>query len=253
MNGIVFDLAEASIHDGPGLRVTVFLKGCPLRCRWCHSPEGQRPEPEPMHAAGEDRVCGKTYSPEALANYLNELRPLLRGGGVTFSGGEPLSQATFLGEVLDRLSGIHTILDTCGYAPEGDFRNIVRKVSTVFLGLKLLDPEQAKRWTGQGNSIVLDNLRWLDTESATPYRLRIPLLHGVTDTPENLAALAKLTRTLGRLERIDFLRSNPNAAAKYPAADRTFSPGFDIESPGILPPDFSPGVPFKLLDEQEIE
>jgi len=253
MNGIVFDLAEASIHDGPGLRVTVFLKGCPLRCRWCHSPEGQRPEPEPLHAAGGDRVCGKAYSAEALADYLNGLRPLLPGGGVTFSGGEPLFQAAFLKEVLDRLCGVHTILDTCGCAPEEDFRRIAGKVSAVFFGLKLLDPEQAKRWTGQGNAIVLNNLRWLDVESATPYRLRIPLLHGVTDTPENLAALAKLARTLGRLERIDFLQSNPNAAAKYPAAGRTFEPGFDVGSPGILPADFSPGVPFKLLDEGEIE
>lgn len=254
MNGTIFDIAEGSIHDGPGLRVTVFLKGCPLRCTWCHSPEGQSIEPELLHLPdGRIRQCGQRYSSVALANHLNQLMALLPDGGITFSGGEPLAQALFLQEVLAQLHPTHTLLDTCGYAGESEFLAVVQNVSQVFFGLKLLDPANAIHWTGRSCEPVLRNLRHLDAETDTRYRLRIPLLHEVTDTPEHWEALSALCRSLHRLERIDFLPSNPDAGAKYASCGRRFTPGFPVFEPAAPPNWFLTEFNCKQLKANEIE
>src|SRR3990172_969545 len=104
-SGIVFDIVEFAVHDGPGIRTTVFLKGCPLDCAWCHNPEGKSSQPQVMLGAAGERIAGKWYTAEALARRLNRQADILRAsqGGVTFSGGEPLAQADFLLEVIDRL------------------------------------------------------------------------------------------------------------------------------------------------------
>ena len=123
MTGVVFDIRELTVHDGPGLRTTVFLKGCPLRCAWCHNPEGLSPNPQILRSAAGERVAGRNYTSVELATILNRQAPLLReNGGVTFSGGEPLMQAAFVADTIDRLEELHVTLDTSGYAPEQDFR-----------------------------------------------------------------------------------------------------------------------------------
>ena len=121
VTGVVFDIRELTIHDGPGLRTTVFLKGCPLRCAWCHNPEGRSREPQVLHGPNGDRVAGRSYRADELANLLNRQAPLLIEGGVSFSGGEPLMQAAFLEGVLERLEGLHVVLGTSGFAPAEDF------------------------------------------------------------------------------------------------------------------------------------
>ena len=102
--GMVFDISEAAIHDGPGLRTTVFLKGCPMRCRWCHSPEGQSPEQEMLLLPdNSQRLCGKLFDAENLARYLRECAALTPDGGITFSGGEVLMQSGFVLDLLSRV------------------------------------------------------------------------------------------------------------------------------------------------------
>jgi len=125
-SGTVFDIREFAVHDGPGLRTTVFLKGCPLKCAWCHNPEGQKPCVEILKGAAGDRVSGRIWTAEALAARLNRQAEILKGsgGGVTFSGGEPLSQAGFLCETIGRLEGIHVLLETSGYGSEEAFRSL---------------------------------------------------------------------------------------------------------------------------------
>jgi len=225
--GMLFDLAEATAHDGPGLRITVFLKGCPLRCRWCHSPEGQSPEPEILRASGLTRVAGERWRASALAEYLNRRAPLLEQGGVTFSGGEPLSQPKFVEAVTDRLERVHTLLDTSGHGDGDALVRLAGKVDEIHYGLKVLDERGAEHWTGCGSTVALTNLARIDAETDTPVTLRIPLLPGVTDTPENLAALAALAHRLRRLQRIEWLPANPAAGAKYAACGRHYDPGFD--------------------------
>ena len=117
--GIVFDVREFAVHDGPGLRTTVFMKGCPLACMWCHNPEGQSAKPEVIQSAIGNRLAGSEYEPADLAAFLNRQAVIFKAneGGVTFSGGEPLMQAEFVAEVIDLLDELHVLLDTSGYGP----------------------------------------------------------------------------------------------------------------------------------------
>lgn len=237
MKGLLFDIAEATVHDGPGLRITCFLKGCPMRCRWCHSPEGQSPEPEVFRVPGMERIVGTTYSGEELADYLLERRDLI--DGVTFSGGEPLMQAGFLLEVLGKIEGnLHSVVETSGFADPAALLAVAEKCSLIHYGIKLVHPEDSLIWTGQDSPLILENLRRLDALAAgAPCRLRIPLIPGVTDSAKNLEGLADLANGLSRLEGIDFLPYNRAAGGKYAACGRGYDPGFDEDAASSFDPD----------------
>src|SRR5512146_1302986 len=164
LTGILFDIREFAVHDGPGIRTTVFLKGCPLACQWCHNPEGQSPRPQVMRSPGRERLAGKEYSPDELAAILNRQAAILRAseGGVTFSGGEPLLQAAFVAGVIDRLvAGVHVLLDTCGYGRQADFRLLLARSHLVYYDLKLVDRQAHHHYTGRFNDRILANLRLL--------------------------------------------------------------------------------------------
>ena len=245
MQGVVFDIAECSLHDGPGLRTAVFLKGCPLKCRWCHSPEGQNRDVETLHFPGlPDRTCGKVWNAEDLADHLNGITSILPEKNITFSGGEPLMQADFLLEVIKHLSpDTHILLDTCGCADTQQFLDVAKHVQHVYFGLKLLNESEARFWTGCGNAQVLKNLFLLDRECSTAYSFRIPFLHGITDRSGYLAELSQLCRTLNRLQEIWFLPSNCDAGAKYASCGRVFAPGYDTQYLCTLPENIKFPVP----------
>jgi pyruvate formate lyase activating enzyme len=228
VTGILFDIKEFALFDGPGLRTTVFLKGCPLRCAWCHNPEGLTAEPQMLRSAGGERLVGQRFEAAALATRLNRQADILRdaGGGVTFSGGEPLQQAAFVGAVIDGLDRQHVVLDTSGYGEEAEFRRLVAKVDLVFFDLKLIDPHLHERYTGCGNGPILRNLRAL-SESKRPYVIRVPLVPGVTDTAANLSAIAQTCRCLAGLVRVDLLPYNRAAGGKYDACGLRFAPSWD--------------------------
>ena len=230
--GIVFSIEEFAVHDGPGIRSTVFLKGCPLRCTWCHNPEGQAFAPEFMVKKGERSICGTEYSPEDLAAKLlrNEAIFRMNSGGVTFTGGEPLAQAGFLAEVLGLLEGrIHLSIETSGFAPEETFREVLSHLDLVMMDLKLIDPERHRKWTGVGNALILRNLETL-IGSGKPFIIRIPLIPGVNDDRENLEATAALLEGSANLQRVEFLPYHKTAGAKYPMVGKDYLPGFDTEA-----------------------
>lgn len=228
LTGVVFDIKEFAVHDGPGLRVTVFLKGCPLRCSWCHNPEGQSPEPEILRGTAGERLAGVSFSSQELALRLNSLAVFLRvgEGGVTFSGGEPLAQADFIAEVIDQLDHLHVLLDTSGYAAEGSFRKVAAKSQLVYFDLKLMNSVTHQAHTGVGNEPILRNLRILN-ELGVPFVIRVPLIPGVTDTDENLSAIARSVAGMPGLQRIDLLPYNKAAGAKYAACGMAFHPTFN--------------------------
>ncbi len=233
--GIVFDIREFAVHDGPGIRTTVFLKGCPLACQWCHNPEGQRREPQEMRSPGGSRTAGREVAPEELAAILNRQAGILRDneGGVTFSGGEPLMQAAFVAEVIDRLrlsGGMHVLLDTCGYGSAKDFRRLLERTQLVYYDLKLIDPVVHRHYTGCDNGPILANLQLL-AESGVPYVIRVPLVPGVTDTDEALAAIAGRVAGLPGLQEVHLLPYNRAAGAKYAAAGMAFRPEYDESRP----------------------
>jgi pyruvate formate lyase activating enzyme len=210
--GVVFDIQEFSVHDGPGVRMTVFMKGCPLRCSWCHNPEGINPGPQMLSFPGGQRLSGREYQTGELADIILGQADTLSfsGGGVTFSGGEPLLQADFLLGLMRILRGkTHIILDSSGHGEPDKFLALAGLSDLVFFGLKIFDPEKHRRFTGVDNSLIISNLSELK-KTGTPFVARVPLVPGVTDSDENLAGLAGLLRGQGsRMKtRVDFQKVN---------------------------------------------
>lgn len=217
MTGRIFDIQEFAVNDGPGLRVTVFMKGCPLRCKWCHNPEGLSSGPQVNQATG--RTVGVDWSVDNLVSHLLKYKTAfdVSCGGVTFSGGEATAQFEFVYEAAKRLKahGIHINLDTSGYCDEAKFNALLQVVDLVYFDVKCVDPSLHQKMTGVGNELILRNLRAL-AESTVAYRIRVPMTKNVADTPENLKALKELILKLPRQpEGADYLPFNELAAAKY--------------------------------------
>ena len=226
--GTLFSIEEFAVNDGPGIRTTVFLKGCPLRCAWCHNPEGRSAEPQPLTKQGRTELCGYTMDSDTLAAKLRRDEEIFRdsGGGVTFTGGEPLVQADFLCEVLDKLTGIHKAVETSGYASEQTFKRVLERVDYILFDVKLVDSELHKRWTGVGNELIKANLNTL-CESGKEFVVRVPLIPGVNDTRENMEATAELLVGAKGLQRVELLRYHKTAGAKYPMIGLEYLPEFD--------------------------
>lgn len=219
--GTIFDIKEFAVHDGVGLRTTVFLKGCPLHCSWCHNPEGMSSAPELMvrvnsckhcglclkpcdheeckpykrciHICPDNliRIVGEEVSADELSNRLLKNKDILEKGGITFSGGEPLMQTDFMIDVINKLKGINIALETSGYCDEESFRKVLDKVDYVYMDIKLADDSLHKKYTGVSNSLILNNLKIL-ISSNVPYTIRTPLIPNITDTKDNLEKIKKL-------------------------------------------------------------
>jgi pyruvate formate lyase activating enzyme len=260
--GIIFDIRRFSVHDGPGIRTTVFFKGCPLACWWCHNPESQAAGPQMMlresrcilcgdclvvclpgatsqdgdRIVTDDRHCslcgacvtacptgareiaGREMGVEEVMAEVERDLPFYEqtGGGVTFSGGEPLLQASFLHALLTacKEKGIHTTVDTCGHT-SWDALDRVRELTDLFLfDVKLMDEEKHRKYTGVTNRVILKNLRAL-ARSGANIQIRVPIIPGITDAPENLAAIGELASSLPGVGGVDVLPYHQTAAAKY--------------------------------------
>ena len=229
MGGRVFEIREFTLHDGPGVRTTVFFKGCPLRCAWCHNPEGQSFEIETMvRKDGGRAVCGRDWTAHDLADELLRNADIMAqsGGGVTFSGGEPLAQADFLLELIPLLKekGVNIAIETSGYAPFETYRSVVSQVDFAYQDVKCLDPSLFKRLTGGDLGVVLANVAWL-RERGVPFAFRVPCIPGIGDPAEARAACAAFADGA----KIEFLPYNQAAGAKYPMLGRTYPmDGFEV-------------------------
>ncbi len=228
VKGKIFSIEEFAVNDGPGIRTTVFLKGCPLRCAWCHNPEGWSPEPQWLDKKGRREMCGYEISAEVLASKVLRDKDLYRdsGGGVTFTGGEPLSQADFLCEVMTLLPDIHKAVETSGYAQEEAFGKVLALADLLLFDVKLADADSHRRYTGGDNTMILKNLATL-CKSGKPFVVRIPLIPGVNDTRENMEATARLLNGAKGLQRVELLRYHKTAGAKYPMVGLQYNPPFD--------------------------
>ena len=249
--GVVFDVKSFALNDGPGIRTTAFLKGCPLRCRWCHNPEGLSPKPELTVKTARCTHCGKCREPcshpeckpfgrclhvcpmgnisvagtEWTAERLTER--LLRDadlfgedGGVTFSGGEPLMQADFVSECasLLREKGVRCALETSSFAKPEIYRRVTGAMDYIMADIKLMDPALHREYCGVSNGVILENLAWLKN-SGRPFVFRVPLIPGITDTDENLSAIARFAGDAP----VELLPYNVMAGAKYASVGREFS------------------------------
>jgi pyruvate formate lyase activating enzyme len=276
VTGYVFRIERFAVHDGPGIRTTVFLKGCPLRCTWCHSPESQKPEPELM--LREDRCircfecfddctlgaiseingqpvvnpavcrwCGDcadgcpTDARVQAGSVMTESRVIQEverdtifydqsGGGVTFSGGEPMMQPEFLVRLLElcRSRRIHTAVDTCGAAPAEVLDRVADRTDLFLYDIKHLDDAAHRQATGASNRQILDNLRRLAARGAN-VRVRFPLIPDVNDDPDHVARLGRFLASLG-LSQVDVLPYHRAGSGKYAALGRAY-PLDQIETP----------------------
>ncbi len=249
MKGCVFEIREFCVHDGPGVRTTVFFKGCPLRCLWCQNPEGLAFEPELLVndrpcidcgncrrvcsnleqcaaacPTGRKRLAGIWMEAADLASRLRRDREFFAdsGGGVTFSGGEPLARPEFLFEVCSELSGIHKAIETSGFASSGVYAEMLRNVDLVFQDLKHSDPARHRQLTGQDNLPILKNLELLK-QSEKPFVARIPLIPGANADAANLRGCAALLAGASNLLEVQLLPYNPAAPAKYRSTGRNFT------------------------------
>ncbi|HON06488.1 MAG TPA: glycyl-radical enzyme activating protein [Verrucomicrobiota bacterium] len=249
MRGLIFNIQKFSINDGPGIRTTVFLKGCPLNCLWCHNPEGISSEKQfivienrciscgkcievcpdnlgdssKFHQSyNKCKVCGEcvkfcpTEARQIVGTEIEDeqlTREILKDriffdddGGVTFSGGEPLKQFDFLISVLEKLrrNGIHTAIDTCGYAHPDIVRSAAKVADLFLFDLKFISSQKHKLYTGTPNDVILENLLLLNAIHKNIW-LRIPVIEGINTDESEIERIARFIDPLNSIKQINLL------------------------------------------------
>jgi len=266
ISGNVFDVRRFSVHDGPGIRTAVFLKGCPLACPWCHNPEGRDPKPallrrgercvgclscvkacprrlDPRREAGSEAcegcpdygACARACPAEAIQQVgssatVEELMDAIRadrmfydesGGGVTFTGGEPLAQPAFLGALLDacKAEGIRSAIETTGYARREVLLDLARRADLLLFDLKVADAMRGGAITGVDYGLCLSNLEAVAAaEGPDKIIVRMPIIPGWNDDPRDIEAAAVFVAALGadgRKPAVHLLPYHDAAKGKY--------------------------------------
>ena len=223
--GRIFDIKRFSSHDGPGIRSTVFLAGCPLRCAWCHNPEAFAIGNGPHENLREVTVPVLIRELERDLPYYDQ-----SGGGVTLSGGEPLVQAGFAIDLLEscRKRELHTAIDTCGLVDGHALEQAARLADLVLYDIKHLDSASHRRWTGASNERILDNLTRLQPIDVDVW-IRLPLIPGVNDSEEHICGIIRFLAPT-RFRRVSILPYHRIAEGKY----RTL--GLPFRMAGTEPP-----------------
>lgn len=271
ITGKIFNIQHFCVDDGPGIRTTVFMKGCPLRCAWCHNPEGLSRETQLLFRTEKCTGCGRcaavcekgvhilengthtldrsvcaacgkcaeaclngaleiagrtVTAEEAVKEVLKDEAFYVDGGGITVSGGEPLMQADFTAEIL-RLSkeaGISTCVETSGFAPRDKFAKVAEYTDILLFDIKETDPAKHLDYTGVGNNLILDNLKYADSLDRVKIILRLPTVPGYNLRDDHFEAVARLAGGLKNVSEIHIEPYHPLGVGKY--ADLGLIPRF---------------------------
>ncbi len=210
----IYKIQRYSIHDGPGIRTTLFFQGCPLSCQWCHNPESQAAYPKVLETNENeiDSIAGSLMAEiEKDLVFFDD-----SGGGVTFSGGEPVCQPALLFKLLDlsRERQIHTCVDTSGYADSNILLETAEKVDLILYDVKFVDDMMHKKFIGKDVSLVLNNLRQLSKQNAN-IKLRFPLIPQMTDTDENIEGIIAFLKENTIYRDIHILPFHRTGEGKY--------------------------------------
>jgi pyruvate formate lyase activating enzyme len=226
MEGIIFDIKHYALHDGPGVRQTVFLKGCPLSCWWCHNPESQ--SREILTFRKEEKIDGHVVSDQETLGWKTSVPELMKeierdsllyeesDGGVTFSGGEPLLQFDFLLALLKACkdNDIHTCVDTTAFVSSEKLKQAAPFTDLFMVDLKQMDAALHKKYTGVSNTLILDNIRLLDAEGKKMW-IRYPMIPGMNDQEENLLKMLAFLQKLQHKPMISILPYHKIGSHKY--------------------------------------
>jgi pyruvate formate lyase activating enzyme len=248
MKGIIFDIQRFSVHDGPGIRTTVFMKGCPLRCKWCHNPEGLSNDIQIQYfedqcidcgrcqknhdisavsscPAEAIKICGRAVdSKEIIEEILKDKMFYGDNGGITFSGGECLTQYEFVADVLasSKKLGLHTAIDTSGCAPWVAFEKTIPYCDIYLYDIKCMDSKLHKEYTGVDNKLILDNLKKLATCGKEIW-IRIPLIPDFNNNVAEITAIADLVSTISSISQVTLMPYHTLGASKYKTLGLTYT------------------------------
>ncbi len=228
--GIIFDIQRFSLHDGPGIRTTVFFKGCPLHCIWCHNPESWMMQPQLMmgkdKTGGHPKLTGREMSVAEVMEEVCADKSYYQnsGGGLTVSGGEPMLQPEFLRCLLEeaREEGIHTCIETSGFAQEEEFVRIKDTVDLFLFDIKDMNEEGHKKYVGVSQETILHNLDYLYQEGAH-ILIRCPVIPGINDTDAHIAGVAGLTEKYPDLEGVEIMPYHDMGKGKWEQIGRKYA------------------------------
>ena len=224
--GRIFNIQRFSIHDGPGIRTIVFLKGCYLRCAWCSNPESQRYEIETMTEGDRLKQVGRDVTPEELMPELLADLPYYRrsGGGITLSGGEVLAQADFARDLLAlcKEHGLHTAIETAGSAPYSDIEKLLPYLDLCLFDIKHTCPNKHREYTGVSNERILENARRL-CESGVELIIRTPVIPGFNDSEGEIRAIARFAASLPGVRELHLLPYHRLGSDKYRGLGRSYA------------------------------
>ncbi len=226
--GRIFDVQRFSVHDGPGVRTIIFLKGCFLRCRWCCNPESQRYEIETMTMNGKEKVVGRDVTVAEVVEILERDRIYYRrsGGGVTLSGGECLAQPQFAADLLrachDR--GINTAIETTGFASFDKIEKLLENLDICLMDIKHIDSAKHKEYTTQPNELILENARKI-AKSGTKLVIRVPVIPGFNCSENEIKAIAQFASTLDNVKELHLLPYHRLGEPKYEGLGREYLMG----------------------------
>ncbi len=277
MSPLIFDIKRYAINDGPGIRITIFMKGCPLRCKWCHNPESQLSTAQKLYTAskcigcrecvkacpdnaltltpegivtdfgtcklcgtcvsvcptGAVEIAGQTYEVEELMKIIERERVHIEesGGGVTFSGGEPLMYPEFLLTMLKmcKAKNFHRTVDTCGLVKTDTLLEVAKETDLFLYDLKHMDTAKHKQWTGVNNKLILENLRIL-AETGANINIRIPFIKNVNTNEDSVSQMAKFIAALPGKLPVNILPYHNIAANKYNKLGAEYNK-FNMEEP----------------------
>ncbi|MGN1170665.1 MAG: glycyl-radical enzyme activating protein [Lachnospiraceae bacterium] len=226
VSGRIFDIQRYSIHDGPGIRTIIFLKGCVLRCRWCCNPESQEYDIQTMMVNGKPKTIGRDVTVgEVMETVVRDMPYYERsGGGITLSGGESLLQPEFAAALLQAAKeiGVNTAMESMGCARFDVIEKVLSYLDLYLMDIKHMDPQKHKEFTGKENTLMLENAKKIAESRKCELIIRVPVIPGFNDTKQELMEIAAFADTLPGVRQIHLLPYHSFGEGKYEGLGRPY-------------------------------